>query len=409
MEYLQLIKSGERIALDFPIYAATFAIPAGALALLIAIPNVPGIIKQLLAIPLLIANILYPATFSSYVVLNFLAAPFCFTVNLRFLELFYIGPLLQDRSVYTSLYSLWVDFWSCLKTFPKSENNKKKDDKKSEIKVYENDKKYYHVLTSLLITIVFFDILSAWLSSFTPYDMITLEKEQPVLYLGFFTLVILFLTCGFNVAGYSFQLLYCIIIDKGSHSSEQWRKLMKDPIFSSSLDQLWSVKWHALFKSTWLPFPFRPVRDITQRLLVKSTKHYVDISIYMATISVFAMSGFMHEYMIFCNIGWPVYRQLFIGKQTVFFVLHGCGVVFEKIVKSLSQRYLPSHIYDSFPVRILKSIWLMMFGAVFFSIFFEGFLYWGVINQHPLQFSKPYIHTFVKTHPQLLPYFGSNI
>ncbi|KAI9299940.1 hypothetical protein BJ944DRAFT_276191, partial [Cunninghamella echinulata] len=264
--------------------------------LLIAIPNIPGIIKQFLAIPLLAANILYPLIFSSHAVLNFLAAPFCFTVNLRFLELFYVGPLLQDRPVYTSLYSLWVDFWSCLKTFPKSENNTKKNDKESEIKTF------YHILTSLLITIIFFDILTAWLSSFTPYNMLALEKEQPVLYLGFFVFVILFLTCGFNVAGYSLQLLHCIIIDKGSYSS-----------------------------------------------------------------------------------------------------------VFEKIVKSQSQRYLPSHIYNSFPVRILKGIWLMMFGAIFFSIFFEGFLYWGIINLHPFQFSKPYIHTFVKSHPQLLSYFGSNI
>lgn len=66
MDFLQLIKNGERITLDIPTYAATFAIPSAALALLIAIPNVPAIIKQILAIPLLIANTLYPLIFTSH-------------------------------------------------------------------------------------------------------------------------------------------------------------------------------------------------------------------------------------------------------------------------------------------------------------------------------------------------------
>lgn len=66
MDFLQLIKNGERITLDIPTYAATFAIPASILALLIATPNIPGIVKQTLAIPLLIANTLYPLLFTSH-------------------------------------------------------------------------------------------------------------------------------------------------------------------------------------------------------------------------------------------------------------------------------------------------------------------------------------------------------
>jgi hypothetical protein len=66
MDFIQLIKNGERLNLDIPIYAATFALPASALALLIAIPNFPGAVKQILAIPLLMANILYPLIFTSH-------------------------------------------------------------------------------------------------------------------------------------------------------------------------------------------------------------------------------------------------------------------------------------------------------------------------------------------------------
>jgi hypothetical protein len=109
----------------------------------------------------LIANTLYPILFTSHpskyplvnlcsaflcltlvwdmIVLDLVGSPFNFTVNLRFLELFYVGPLLQDRPVYTSLYSLWVDFWSCIRTFPKPAKETTKDVKKGEVRVYKKD------------------------------------------------------------------------------------------------------------------------------------------------------------------------------------------------------------------------------------------------------------------------------
>lgn len=409
MDFLQLIKNGERITLDIPTYAATFAIPSAALALLIAIPNVPAIIKQILAIPLLIANTLYPLIFTSHPLLDLVGSPFNFTVDLRFIELYFTAPLLQQRPVYTSLYSLWVDFWSCLKKFPKPAKEDTKDLKKGEVKVYKNDKKFYHVLTNWLITVMIMDVLSAWVATFTTSDIMTMEKERPVFLFIYFVITGLFITCGFNALGFGLHLFHCIVVDRGSYSSEQWRKLMEDPILSSSLDEVWSFRWHQLFKSTWLAFPFRPVRLLTQRLLAKRTKSYVGISIFMGSVAVFFISGLMHEYMILCNVGWPVYRRLFIGQQTFFFTIHGCGVIFEKIVKSLSQRYLPPKIYNSLAVRVLQHLWVLIFGIAFFTKFMEGFSYWGVYNHHPFQFSRPYIYDYVKSHPQLLPYFGSNV
>lgn len=66
MDFIELIKNGDRITLDFFTYAATFSIPASALALLVVIPNIPGVAKQILALPLLIANLLYPMLFTSH-------------------------------------------------------------------------------------------------------------------------------------------------------------------------------------------------------------------------------------------------------------------------------------------------------------------------------------------------------
>lgn len=72
--------------------------------------------------------------------MDLVGSPFNFTVDLRFIELYFTAPLLQQRPVYTSLYSLWVDFWSCLKKFPKPAKEDTKDLKKGEVKVYKNDK-----------------------------------------------------------------------------------------------------------------------------------------------------------------------------------------------------------------------------------------------------------------------------
>jgi uncharacterized protein (DUF486 family) len=182
---------------------------------------------------------------------------------------------------------------------------------------------------------------------------------------------------------------------------------MDHPIMSPSLGEVWSHRWHHLFKSSWLAFPFRPTRLLTQRLLAKHTRNYVGISILMASISVFVISGLMHEYMIFCNVGWPVYRTVFAGQQVFFFTMHGIGVIFEGLVQSVAKRVLPPSVYNSAAVRVLQHVWVLAFGVAFFTYFMEGFAYWGVYNGHPFQFSRPVIYDFVKAHPSIQPYFGS--
>ncbi|KAI8342099.1 hypothetical protein BC941DRAFT_415366 [Chlamydoabsidia padenii] len=408
MDYIQLFKDGERLTLNPLNYVATFAIPAGALALLVAHPKVPGVIKQLVAIPLLIANIIYPVLFTSEPILDIIGSAFNFTVNLRFLEIVYIGPWLQDRPVYTSIYSLWVDFWSCIRVFPKPAKETTKDVKKGEIKVYTKDKKFYHILPPLLLCTVTMDIMGAWLGSFTVQDIMALRQEQPVFYSIFFLLAGLFMTAAFNAAGYGLHLFYCIFVEGGSYSSEQYHILMNHPLIASSLDDVWSHRWHQLFKTTWLAFPFRPVRLVTQRLLAKHTKNYVGISIFLAMISVFAISGLMHEYMILCNVGWPVFHNIFAGHQIIFFTIHGIGTVFERMVQTIAKRVLPSSVYHSVAVRVLQHVWVLTFGAAFFSYFMEGFAHWGIHSTQPIQFTRPMVYDFVKSHPSIQQWFGSN-
>lgn len=173
---------------------------------------------------------------------------------------------------------------------------------------------------------------------------------------------------------------------------------MINPVFSQSLEDLWSTRWHQLFKTTWLAFPFRPVRILALRFLTKRTKHARNIAFLLATISVFAASGLMHEYVIAANLGWSLYQHFFIGEQCVFFMLHGLGVLLEHIIGLEKMKF-----------RALKHAWVVIFGYFTFYYIMNGFLTWGFQFDNFLTFTKPYIIQFAKTHPPLISYFGSHL
>lgn len=64
----------------------------------------------------------------------------CYNFFLRFFELYWSGPLVQNRPVYATAESLWIDFWSCLRTFPKPAKEDTKELKKGQVKEYKKDK-----------------------------------------------------------------------------------------------------------------------------------------------------------------------------------------------------------------------------------------------------------------------------
>lgn len=189
---------------------------------------------------------------------------------------------------------------------------------------------------------------------------------------------------------------------------EQWRPLIYNPILSSTLTDLWSVRWHRLFKSTWIAFPFRPVYIMSERYLTKKVNNPKSIAFTLASIAVFFASGFLHEYMVACNVGWPLYRRFFMGQETIFFVVHGCGVLIERAFQATIAARLPSKLKDSAVLcRMVKFVWVSMFGYFTFYYFINGFLQWGFHLDNPVIFTQPYMIQFAKAHPLLLSYFGS--
>lgn len=411
LESLSIFLGGEqRITVPFLVYPVLIAIPTLILALLVIIPidRLSSTFKQILSIPLLTIVLLTPFGFTNgNRVIDLVGGVANYNFFLRFFELYWSGPLVQDRPVYATVESLWIDFWGCLRTFPKPAKEDTKELKKGQVQEFQKDKKFYHIIAYLLVNMIIVDITATWICSFTGHEAVVMCQERPVLFFWFLFVVNIVLNSAFNCVGYGLQLFYCIAFEGGSYSSEQWRPLMINPVLSTSLDDLWSHRWHQLFKSTWLAFPFRPVRILTVRFLAKKVKNPKSIAFLLASISVFVASAFMHEYVIAANMGWPIYNRFFKGEQCVFFIGHGLGVFFEHVVQSTVARKLPKQFKESMWCSLLLRIWTIGFGYFTFYYIMNGFLTWGFHYDNPLKVIQPIILEHVRARPALLPYFGS--
>lgn len=178
---------------------------------------------------------------------------------------------------------------------------------------------------------------------------------------------------------------------------------MMDPIISTSLDELWSVRWHQLLRTSWVAFGFRPMRFITQRALAKTVKNPLPIALMMGAIAVFAVSGLMHEYIIYCNVGWTVYRQFFAGQQFFFFFIHGIGMASERILKKVTR----GMTFPRILARIVSHAWVFAWAYYTFPYFLDGFAYWHIWNDNPFEFVQPYVIDMLRTMPQARALCGS--
>lgn len=95
-----------------------------------------------------------------------------------------------------------------------------------------------------------------------------------------------------------------------------------------SVYDLWSRRWHQIFRPGFYQIAYRPVRSIFRE------KHKT-VGRIAGTIAVFVCSGLMHDYIILSILGYSNYNKPGIfGYQTLFFVLQGLAT----LVSMLSPR-----------------------------------------------------------------------
>lgn len=346
-----------------------------------------------------------------------------FNVFLRFFELFWIAPVLYGKPAYASMDYLHVELFSSVRKFPKTNKDGEKP------KEFTKDKKVYHILIEMLYHAAVCDVVGAWYSTYTGRDVLDMQQSNPAMFFLFFVVAIFVLNSAFNAIGCGQRLLYVLWYEGGSYSSgkhmillffwtrqeflntccfvEQWRPWMKNPIIASSLDELWSDRWHQLLRSSWVAFAFRPTRFVAQRALAKHIKDPMPIVLLLSVASVFAISGLMHEYIIYANVGWSVYRRFFVGQQFCFFYAHGLATVFERVFRKVAKRVLPPALYNSIFARLVQHAWVVLFAYYTFPTFLDGFAYWGLWLDNPFQNTKPYVWQFLRTIPEARAFCGS--
>ncbi|KAI8334957.1 hypothetical protein BC941DRAFT_430780 [Chlamydoabsidia padenii] len=370
------------IALPTVTYATTFAIPSLIMLFIVTRSNLTDGQKQLVAIPFLMANIMYPLIFNSDRSLMITSGLINFTTQLRFIDLLYTGPWLARKPVYIAPNEFWSEAGSFIRAVPKKEG-----------KIYVKDRKFYHILPLLLLNLACSDILGSWMATFTWSDWQNLRQDRPGFHIICILLLLVFMTVTFNSAGYAIHFLFCIFIEGGSYSSEQYRPLINNPILSSSITDFWSNRWHQLMKSTWISFPFRPTRLIVDRALAKYTIFHAQIAYALAYMSVFLFSGLTHEFIVLSFTGWSVYYERYAGEHCVFFLLHALAMLLDPFL-------------DRYP--IVQRMWAFVFFYVTLHLYFNSFFNAGVMDG---TLSPPYtnqfIYDFVKTHPAIQPYFGT--
>ncbi|KAI9276818.1 hypothetical protein BDA99DRAFT_494216 [Phascolomyces articulosus] len=375
-----------------------FGIPTGLLALMLIQEKMSTTLKQILSIPLLTIVFFTPILFTcGNGVFDLVQTVACYNLFLRLFEFYWISPLLYGKSAYATRDYLYTEFWAALCKFPKP--NKKKDDD-TKPKVYVKDKKWYHIVSYMAYHAVICDIFGSWWSTFTGPDVIMMRQDRPLLFFVFLFFIVFMLNSAFNMFGYALHLAHCIYYDGGSYSGEQWRSLMKNPIMSTSLEELWSFRWHQLLHTSWVAFGFRPARYITQRLLAKRVKNPLPIALFVGTLAVFAVSGSMHEYIIYANVGSTIYFRSFIGQQLFFFFIHGVGMTLERFTAKFAKKFVPPTLLNSFLVKeILQRVWVISYAFLTFPFFIDGFAYWGLWADNPFVFTRPLVFEFFRSIP----------
>lgn len=142
-----------------------------------------------------------------------------------------------------------------------------------------------------------------------------------------------------------------------------------------------SKRWHQVFRTAWLALPFRPVRTLASKITSKT------VALALASISVFFVSGLMHEYLALCAMGWKPYWARFIGDECLFFTLHGVLVVFEKMVRAS----VPSSWRHSPLSRIVGHAWVVGVIYVTFPWFVNAFGYFNLWHVNPFNALTPYM------------------
>ncbi|GAN06649.1 hypothetical protein MAM1_0131d06136 [Mucor ambiguus] len=317
----------------------------------------------------------------------------------RLCDIYWIHPFLYKKDAYLSASDLNAEMWSCIR-------RDKKVDTKTEKQPTLKDKKFYHLFAPILLNALAYDVCISYLKTFTSQDVLEIQKSHPLQAFIFFFVGITFMTVLFNMFGSIMQLIYCIVVEHGSYASNEWRNLMNYPFLSISLEDLWSHRWHRIFRTAWVNSAFKPVHYSIRQITNKSPK-FKHLAIALANLAVFVASGITHEYIVICNAGWTLYTQRYMGQEMTFFVLHGVLVVVEKTMAFFLEPMLPTSVTQSPIIKLARHVYVIYISYITFPWFINSFAPWGLFKLPSFTPLGPVLDGYLATTPYLLQYCGS--
>ncbi|KAI7879410.1 hypothetical protein K492DRAFT_208279 [Lichtheimia hyalospora FSU 10163] len=359
-------------------------------------------IKQLLSIPTMMACLVVPLMAAGHdTALNTVLEIQAFNTVLRCLEPIYVAPMLYGIPARLDVKELSVQMWSGL-------GKMKPNDNTDTPRVSR-----YYLLVPIMGTMILSNLVASWFATFSGEDVFVMQQNNEyVLFFAFYAFAVIYLTLVINTFGYIMQLIYLVIHGEHDYQPDEWQPLMNHPVLASSLNELWSIRWHQVFRSIWLVIPFRPMRTLINRAYgikdnnqdkkKKATTSRVAIA--AATISVFFVSGLMHEYIVLCESGVDGYGKHLIGQECLFFTLHGVLCIVEQGV----WRWFSKISHRQWTRKLLGHVWVMVIGFLTFPWFVNPFAYWGVWHANPFNTLTPFLLEHVwRKYPFLAPVCGS--
>ncbi|KAI8082597.1 uncharacterized protein B0P05DRAFT_537687 [Gilbertella persicaria] len=384
--------SPQRLALYtlFPIFCL--------LILAITPPQFMGTrLKQVISFPLMASLLINPFSYRDEI-----NSPFCLfcqmipvTMFQRFSDIFWIQPWLYKKESYVSIAELNHEIWSSVRKAPKK-------DAKQPIK----DKKFYHLFPSMLLNAIGFDMAIAWVKTFTAKDVYEMEANPSIKYFMFFCAGIMLMTTLFNLVGNMMQLCYSVFVDNGDYAPEEWRNIMEYPLAGTSLEDIWSHRWHKVLRPAWVACAFKPVFFMVRKSTNNSPQGK-QLAIALASLSVFLASGIAHEYVALCNTGWSIYKEHFMGQEMLFFGLQGILVIIEKALGMWLKTVLPASFIRSPLVLMARNAYVLSVGLATFPYFINSFADWGFWKFDNLTPIEPLLRQYLIQTPYLRPFCGS--
>ncbi|KAI8146741.1 membrane bound O-acyl transferase family-domain-containing protein [Fennellomyces sp. T-0311] len=145
------------------------------------------------------------------------------------------------------------------------------------------------------------------------------------------------------------------------------------PWETTSLRDYWSNRWHQFYNTCFVRLAFKPLRRMCGS--VKVLRRTIPVW------GVFALSGIMHEYFLFCTTGPGVYWYGGAGGwQMLFFLLQPIGI---QIGDTLFR--------PGWPGRLWAIAWMILLSHLFVVPYFLS-NYFDVVQVHILPYAVRLVH-----------------